>query len=102
MNICAVKAVGGVIKFDDISCLDQSVSLAEIVDGLKEDLFQAAFPFEQVIDIGWYPEFSRHGFFRVVLVSRSNWSMPVYSAKAKNWDELESVLMSALREVKFY
>ncbi|WP_144929806.1 MULTISPECIES: hypothetical protein [unclassified Pseudomonas] len=100
MDLHEIKALGGVIAFDDISHLDQSVGVAEIIDDLKEDLFQASFPFEQIIDIGWYPEFCESGFFRVSLIAECNWEVPVYSEIAKDWDELAAALKNTLKKVR--
>jgi len=100
MDLREIKALGGVVTFDDISHLDQSVDVAGMVEELKEDLFQASFPFEQIIDIGWYPEFCESGFFRVSLIVECNWETPVYSEKAKDWDELAAVLANALKKVR--
>lgn len=57
MEVREVEALGAAINFDDVSRLDQSVDVVEVVNDLKEDLFQASFPFEQIIDIDWCPEF---------------------------------------------
>ncbi|AKJ98446.1 hypothetical protein VM99_10370 [Pseudomonas chlororaphis] len=100
MDLHEVKKLGGVITFDDISCLDQSVGVAEISNELKEDLFQASFPFEQIIDIGWYPEFCESGFFRVSLILECNWDAPVYSEEAKDWVELAVALTNTLKKVR--
>jgi len=81
-----IEKLGGTVTFDDISQLDQSAEISIIVDELKEDLFQAALPFQQIIDIGWYPEFSEHGAFKVSLISNFNWEKPIYSEKAKKLD----------------
>lgn len=100
MDVHEVEALGGIIIFDDISCLDQSVGLAEIVDELKEDLFQASFRFEQIIDIGWYPEFCESGFFRVSLILECNWETPVYCEEAKDWVGLAAALTNTLKKVR--
>ncbi|MGX9379882.1 hypothetical protein [Pseudomonas sp. JQ36] len=95
-----IEKLGGTVTFDDISQLDQSAEISIIVDELKEDLFQAALPFQQIIDIGWYPEFSEHGAFKVSLISNFNWEKPIYSEKAKNWTELKNAIKNTLKKVQ--
>ena len=65
MDTKKIIELGGTITFDDISHPDQLIDISMIVNYLKEDLFQAVFPYEQIIDIGWYPEFCENGTFRV-------------------------------------
>lgn len=100
MLITEIEKLGGTVTFDDISQLDQSAEISTIVDELKEDLFQAALPFEQIIDIGWYPEFSEHGAFKVSLISNFNWEKPIYSEKAKDWAELKNAIKNTLKKVQ--
>ncbi|WP_433588151.1 hypothetical protein [Pseudomonas koreensis] len=100
MLITEIEKLGGTVTFDDISQLDQSAEISIIVDELKEDLFQAALPFEQIIDIGWYPEFSEHGAFKVSLISNFNWEKPIYSEKAKDWAELKNAIKNTLKKVQ--
>lgn len=100
MDLQEVAKLGGTVVFDDFSNLDQSMDVLLGVEDLKEDLFQASFPFEQIIDIGWYPEFCESGCFRVLLVSDCNWDSPVCSTEAKSWTELEGALTDTLKQVK--
>ncbi|WP_248805110.1 hypothetical protein [Pseudomonas sp. MWU13-2100] len=100
MTIKKIIEHGGTITFDDISHLNQSVETSLIIDDLKEDLFQATFPFEQIIDIGWYPEFCKNGEFRISLIKDSDWNNPIFSEKAQNWTELNSAIFNALKKLK--
>jgi hypothetical protein len=100
MSLQKIIRLGGAVVFDDLSMLDQSSDVSLAIGDLKEDLFQACFPLEQIIDIGWYPEFCEEGAFRVVLVSNLNWDSPVCSAKAKSWVELDVALDEVLSKVK--
>ncbi|WP_277761597.1 hypothetical protein [Pseudomonas sp. A34-9] len=90
---------GGTITFDDLSTLTGS-DIALITEELKEDLLQASLPPEQIIDIGWHPEFSENGAFRISLISDKNWKSPIYSESAKTWAELEKALDHALNLIK--
>jgi hypothetical protein len=100
MNIKKINELGGKITFDDISHLNQAAEPSLLIDDLKEDLFQASFPLDQILDVGWYPEFCKDGHFRVVLISNSNWETPVHCESAKNWLELEEVLANTLNKIK--
>ena len=100
MNTTKIIEFGGIITFDDMSHLDQSLDPSLILDDLKEDLLQASFPLGQILDIGWYPEFCESGSFRVNLISKFNWGTPIHSENAKNWVELEKSITNALRKIK--
>ncbi|QBX42306.1 hypothetical protein E4T63_17640 [Pseudomonas fluorescens] len=100
MLITEIEKLGGTVTFDDISQLDQSADISIILDELKEDLFQAILPFQQIIDIGWYPEFSEHGAFKVSLISNYNWEAPIHSEKAKDWTELKNAIKNTLKKVQ--
>lgn len=87
---------GGAISFDDLSNLNHN---ADIIDDLKEDLLQAFFPGEMIIDIGWYPEFCKSGSFRVLLIADKNWDNPTFSRKARSWTELDTAINDALHKL---
>ncbi|NNA59424.1 hypothetical protein [Pseudomonas koreensis] len=99
MNIQKIITLGGKITLDDISNLVGS-DITLIIDELKEDLLQASMPLEQIIDIGWYPEFSEDGSFRTSLISNKNWESPIYSENAKTWAELDKALEKTLSKIK--
>jgi hypothetical protein len=101
MNTIKIIALGGKITLDDISQLDQTVKISIIIGDLKEDLFQASFPAEQILDIGWYPEFCEGGQFRISLILNQNWEKPDYTENAKSWAELETALDRTLEKIKF-
>lgn len=90
---------GGAISFDDLSNLDHNADIIEIVDDLKEDLLQAFFPGEMIIDIGWYPEFCKSGSFRVLLIADQNWDNPTFSRKARSWIELDAAINNVLHKL---
>jgi hypothetical protein len=92
MNIQPITALGGTITLDNLISL--------ITDELKEDLLQASFRLGQILDIGWYPEFSEQGAFRVSLISNRNWESPIYCETAKTWTDLYQAITNALHEMK--
>lgn len=100
MNIQRINELGGKITLDDISHLNQAMEPSLLIDDLKEDLFQASFALDQILDIGWYPEFCKDGHFRVVLISKSDWDAPVHYENAKDWVELEEALANTLNKIK--
>lgn len=91
---------GGKITLDDISQIDQTLKILEVVDDLKEDLLQASFPHEQIIDIGWHPEFCENGSFKVSLIKNFNWEQPISTSKAKNWSELHTAILETLKSLE--
>ncbi|EJM18543.1 hypothetical protein PMI21_02115 [Pseudomonas sp. GM18] len=92
--------LGGIITFDDIPHINQLIDTSMIVDDLKEDLFQAVFPHDQFIDIGWYPEFCENGAFRISLIKANDWEHPAFSEKAKNWTDLNKEISNALNKLE--
>jgi hypothetical protein len=100
MNTKKIIELGGRITLDDISHLNQDIDISIIIDDLKEDLFQAVFPHDQLIDIGWYPEFCEDGTFKVSLIKSHDWEQPIFSEKAKNWKELQQVISNVLIKIE--
>lgn len=99
MNTDEITSLGGKIIFDEISNLRNS-KISLITDDLKEDLLQASFASGQILDIGWYPEFSKNGFFKILLISNRDWDSPTYSETAKTWKNLEKSLKNALKRMQ--
>lgn len=92
--------LGAKITFDDISHLDQAIKLSLLTNNLKEDMFQAIFPCGQILDIGWYPEFSTRGSFVISLIHNQDWQNPIHCEKAKNWAELKIALENVLKNLE--
>lgn len=100
MNTSKIITLGGKITLDDISQLDQTIDISLEIENLKEDLFQATFPCGQILDIGWYPEFSTYGSFVISLIRNQDWQNPTHCEKAKNWAELKIALENILKTWK--
>jgi len=100
MNTSKIITLGGKITFDDISQLDQTTDISLEIENLKEDLFQATFPCGQILDIGWYPEFSARGSFVISLIRNQDWQNPIHCEKAKNWAELKIALENVLKNLE--
>lgn len=92
--------LGGTILFDDLSQLYQLIDTSSTVDSLKEDLLQAVFPNDQILDIGWYPEFCENGTFRGFLINEYDWEHPTFSDRARNWEELHKAISNALKTLE--
>lgn len=99
MNLREIERLNGEILFDDISKINKSENIKLNLEDLKEDLFQVSFPSDLLIDIGWCPEFSADGCFKVVVISGCNWDAPVYSEKATSWYGLEVAFANALKRI---
>ncbi|EJM00536.1 hypothetical protein PMI18_02944 [Pseudomonas sp. GM102] len=100
MDTKKIIELGGTISFDDISRLNQLTDTSMIVDDLKEDLFQAVLPNDQLIDIGWHPEFCENGTFRISLIKAYDWEHPIFSEKAKSWTELNKAISNTLNKLE--
>ncbi|MDM1528404.1 hypothetical protein [Myroides odoratimimus] len=87
----------GIITYDSLSHLNFNDSPAEVIDELKEDLLQAAFDNQIILDIGWYPEFDINGHFSVQVIANYNWEAPLYKENCKSFTCLETAVISTLR-----
>lgn len=67
----------------------------EQLDQLKEDLAQIAYPGGSLLDIGWYPEFSRDGAFVVAVVRNGDWDEPVFREECVNLEDLQRIVARA-------
>jgi hypothetical protein len=59
---------------------------------LKEDLFQISYENDYIIDVGWYPEFSVKGNFRIVVVKDYNWDTFIIEKKCKDLNTLDQLM----------
>ncbi|EKB03141.1 hypothetical protein HMPREF9711_02468 [Myroides odoratimimus CCUG 3837] len=87
----------GIITYDTLSHLNFNGSPAEVIDELKEDLFQAEFGNHTLLDIGWYPEFDADGHFCVQIISNYDWEAPLYKENCKSFTSLEESVLHALQ-----
>jgi len=75
--------------------IDDGREWVEQIDRLEEDLLQVVFPGDVVLDLGWYPAFSRKGQFQVRVIRNFNWDAPIFYAEVTKMDVLRSVLEAA-------
>ena len=84
----------GRVVYDEF-IIDDGRAWVEQVDRLDEDLLQVAFPGDVVLDLGWYPAFSREGQFQVRVIRHFDWDAPIFYAEVTSIDILRSVLEAA-------
>lgn len=90
---------GGKIVFDDLSVLDEKKKIADQIDDLKEDLFQATFSNDRILDIGWYPSFEPTGSFHIKLVFEHDWDNPIFSDTARSFEKLSIAVEMAVKKI---
>jgi hypothetical protein len=86
----------GKVVFWDLEFLDAARPLQHQLDDLKEDLAQAEYGPDRVLDIGWYPSFSEDGRFVVRVVVTSDWEAPLFLEEAATAAELLQCLPRAV------
>lgn len=81
----------GNVELDDcdFNCND---SVENLYNSLKEDLLQIKFDNSYLIDVGWYPEFSHDGSFKIMLIKNYEWDNPIYNLETKSLIELENIV----------
>lgn len=86
----------GKVVYWDMETIDPAKPAAEQLDELKEDLAQISFADDRLLDIGWYPEFSADGSFRVTVIRDANWQEPLWEKRYRTVQELLTGLADAL------
>lgn len=89
----------GKIVYDDMQ-IDPNKSLEGQVDNLKEDLFQVNYNDKFIVDVGWFPSFSKDGHFRIVAIEGFNWEVPVFQKTCRTFIELREYVEEAVSNVK--
>lgn len=71
---------------------------ADSIEYLSEDLFQCAFPKEDIIvDLGWYGDLKTNkGEFRVNIIQNENWEIPVNIINSKSVAEMKEIITKIL------
>ncbi|GAK40672.1 hypothetical protein TCA2_3162 [Paenibacillus sp. TCA20] len=89
----------GKIVYNDIQ-IDEHDSIENQLDNLKEDLFQVNYDNRFIIDIGWFPSFSKDGHFRVVIIEDFEWEKPIYQKICRTVVELKKYIEESVTAVK--
>lgn len=81
----------------DTICLDKPLS--EQLYVLKEDLLQLEIGEDYLIDVGYYPEFSLDGEFKVLIIKGNDWSEPFRVKSCKTPELLIEYVQEAINEI---
>lgn len=83
-------------NFDDIS---PDKPLSEQLDVLKEDLLQLEIGEDYLIDVGYYPEFSLDGEFKVFIIRDHDWAEPLRVKSCKTTELLIEYIQEVINEI---
>ncbi|MCM3781936.1 hypothetical protein M3231_03020 [Neobacillus mesonae] len=89
----------GKVVYDDLK-IDPNKLLENQVDNLKEDLLQVNYDDKFIVDIGWFPSFSKDGHFQVVAIEDFNWENPIFQKTCRTLVELKECIEEAINKVK--
>lgn len=89
----------GIVVCNDFQ-IDENNSVENQVDNLKEDLFQVNYDDKFIIDVGWFPSFSKNGQFKVVVIEDFNWDDPIYKKTSRTISELREHIEKSVSIVK--
>ncbi len=93
-------APGELIYFD--LALDPNVPLAQQLDSAQEDLLQAEFPQNIILDVGWHLCASGQRCLQIRVVENDNWEKPLHYAEASDILGLVAKMQEALGFCKGY
>ena len=86
--------ISGKITHDDLTNLDDH-PLSEQVENLKEDMLQAEYKNNLLLDVGWYPSFEANGHFQIKIIKDYEWDEPTFSTTADTLHKLDIELHKA-------
>jgi hypothetical protein len=86
----------GKVIFWDLEFLDASKPLGDQLEDLKEDLALVQLQGDQLLDIGFYPEFKPDGAFAVCVVPSNDWDKPIFFERHDNIADFLSCLPRAI------
>lgn len=86
-------------KYIDFN-VNKDIPLDKQIDWLKEDLVQVIYYNNYLIDIGWYPEFSEEGFFRIVIVKDYQWEDTILQKNCRDLNLLEEYLQECINIIQ--
>ncbi|MFC4601149.1 hypothetical protein [Cohnella hongkongensis] len=89
----------GIIVYNDL-VINVNESLDNQFENLKEDLLQVSYEDKLIIDVGWFPSFSKNGSFRVVVIKDYDWEKPIYRNACRSVEELIKHLEESVSVVK--
>lgn len=82
------------ILYDELSLLEEEVSLKDQTMLLKEDLLQVeSIDGSYLLDVGWYQEFDITGHFEVKIIKKYDWENPIFIKKTSDISSLKKILL---------
>jgi hypothetical protein len=91
----------GKVVYNDFD-ISKEKPLSEQIYSLKEDLFQVNYDEKYIIDIGWHPEFTTKGNFKICVIKDFDWANPVFIKKTKDLEKLKSYMVESISVVNEY
>lgn len=83
------------IAYDDFDICPEK-SFEEQKWSFKEDILQLTMGNNYIVDVGWYPEHSPCGFFRIEVIKNFDWEYPLFEKKCKDIMVLKNYLQEAI------
>jgi hypothetical protein len=101
-----LPALRGRVSYNTLQDLETTGTWQELRarQDLQEDLLQVEYPNGLVLDVGWYQSAARSetisskgagGAFRILAVRENNWSDPILSIYARDFNELTRGILLA-------
>lgn len=90
--------ITGKISYDELSSL-KSTDLSDQVDALKEDMLQVEYSASLILDVGWYPSFSKDGCFQIRAIKDYEWSAPLFFSQASTIEMLIIEMTATQKEI---
>jgi hypothetical protein len=76
--------------------VDENIPFESQLDNLTEDLIQVVYPKDMTVDVGWYPDMSPEGCFRVLLVVAQQWEEPRLALECRTVEDLKRMIAVAI------
>ena len=89
-----LEFLDGKTTYDELSNIDIK-NFKNDLEILKEDMLQAKYDNDFIIDVGWYPSFDENGQFQVRVIKDHQWEPPLILLTANTITELASKLQTA-------
>lgn len=81
------------ILFNDLELIKEGVPFSKQIYEYKEDLLQVKNNKSGLLlDVGWLPELSSLGAFKVVVIKNHDWEKPLFKTRVRSIDSLKKVL----------
>lgn len=81
---------------------DPTLPFEELELILTQDMFQATFVIaddDYTVDVGWYPEGSEKGKYKIVMIKNCDWLNPVKCKRTRDYSKLELYMAEYLEYI---